>query len=159
MSRAAVRVRGPTAAASLAIPMLGMLAIELLLGMALNLFVTVPTGSPVSVLLSSPILVLHVLLGVLLLGIAARAVVLSIRASDRGSLGASLLAFVSVVAAFLAGLSFVFYGQTSASSYAMTVGFTGAFLGAALILWRGRATQSPRPTGSDVTVPTSGGSP
>jgi hypothetical protein len=112
----------------LGLPMLGLLGVELLLGMSLNLFTTLPTGSVESVLLSNPVLIVHVLIGVLLIGTMARAVALARRADSRRVLGVASLGLVSVLVAFLAGVSFAFVSQTAASSYFMTVGFTGAFL-------------------------------
>lgn len=120
---------------TLGLPLLGMLAIELLLGMALNLFTTLPTGSPASIVLSSPVLILHMVLGVLLVGITSRAVVLSARIRERAAISASVLGLVSVLVALLAGLSFTFGDQSNAASFGMAAGFTGAFISAGLILW------------------------
>ena len=120
---------------TLGLPLLGMLAIELLLGMALNLFTALPTGSPASIVLSSPLLLLHMVLGVLLVGITSRAVVLSARIHERAALSASALGLVSVLVALLAGLSFTFGDPSNAASFGMAAGFTGAFLSAGLILW------------------------
>ncbi len=122
----------------LGLPMLALLAVELLLGMALNLVTPRPTGSPARILASNPLLIGHLLVGVFLLGISARAVALSVRLGEAGARAASLLGLVSVVVAFLAGLTFTFGTPSAGTSLVMSVGFTGALVAAGLLLWTGR---------------------
>ena len=134
-SRSRVGTRDPRAVlASLAGPMLGILAVEFLLGMVLNLFVTLPTGGAVAILASNGFLILHILLAVALIGIGGRAVSVSVRSHERRLVGASLLALLSAVGATLAGLSFTVGPGGADASLAMSVGFIGLLVAAALLL-------------------------
>ncbi len=118
----------------LALPMVILLAVEFLLGMALNLFVAVGNGSAVAVLSSNPVLVAHVVVALLLLGLSGRAVVGSFRYPVRSLRVGAALALVSSVAATLAGSSFTFGGQNGWASYGMSVAFLGVLMGAFLLL-------------------------
>ena len=118
----------------LGIPLLALLAFEFLLGMALNLYVTLPGGSPLAILESNPLLIGHILVGILLLGITAQALNLGLKLHDRGAQVAGAIGLPSVVVAVLAGMDFTFGGQSTAASYVMSVGFTGALACAALLL-------------------------
>jgi hypothetical protein len=115
-------------------PFLGLVAIEFLLGMSLNLFVTLPSGSPEHILAASPVLDVHLLFGVLLLGIAANAVHLAAAARTRPAVLVTVLGLLSGLAAFGAGLSFAFGDQSAGASYAMSVGFVGLLLEAGYLL-------------------------
>ncbi|MCI4345426.1 MAG: hypothetical protein L3K07_01530 [Thermoplasmata archaeon] len=147
---------------TLGIPLLILLAAEFLLGMALNLFGSLPGGSALTVLESSPILVLHIILGVLLVGTSARVLALGRRLRDRRATASGALALLSSLLAFLAGMAFTFNGGSAAASYLMSVGFTGVLVGAALLLvprpYEGvdRTASSETPTRKQ---PTPGGGP
>ena len=119
---------------ALGAPFLGLVVIEFLLGMSLNLLVTLPTGSPATILESSPLLDLHVVLGVLLLGISGNAVRLASRSGAPRAIGVTLLGLVSGFTAFGAGLAFAFGDQSPAASYAMSVGFVGLLITAGYLL-------------------------
>jgi hypothetical protein len=139
MSGAGVPPSGPEARQRwvlgiLGLPILGLLAIEFLLGMALNLYVSLPSGSALSMLETSPVLIVHILVGVMLAGITARVLILGIRLRDRSGVVAGALGLLSTLVAFLAGMAFTFGGQELAASYVMSVGFTGILLSAALLL-------------------------
>jgi hypothetical protein len=131
----------------LGLPIPGLLAIEFLLGMALNLYVSPPSGSALSILEASPVLIVHILVGVMLAGITARVLLLGIRLRDRRGAVAGALGFLSTLVAFLAGMAFTFGGQELAASYVMSVGFTGILLSAALLL------VPRRPAGALVRLP------
>ncbi len=130
----------------LAGPMLALLVAEFLLGMALNLWVALPSGDGVGALLTSPVLLAHVALAVLLVGISARAVVIARRLDHREAIGASSLALLSAILASVAGWAFTFGGQSAGEAYAMAAGFAGVLVGAFLLLGlRGRlGPTSPR---------------
>lgn len=122
---------------SLGGPFLALVVLEFLLGMALNLFGSLPTGSPWAVLTSSPLLDVHLVVGFLLLGIAANAVRTSVLARLRGALIVTSLGFLFGLAAFFAGLSFAFGDPSSGASYAMSVGFAGLVVEAGYLLQLG----------------------
>ncbi|MCI4366615.1 MAG: hypothetical protein L3K08_02565 [Thermoplasmata archaeon] len=128
----------------LAWPLLVLVLIEFFLGMALNLFVALPTGAgAVAILESSPVLVLHVLIAIALVGISARAVRMASRLKDRELLGVTGLALVSAIVAALAGAGFTFGGQAPDASFGMAVGFGGILIAAFLLLARGLPDPGP----------------
>ncbi|MCI4319118.1 MAG: hypothetical protein L3K23_03165 [Thermoplasmata archaeon] len=139
-----VRPRPPISSV-LAIPLLGLLAVEFLLGMALNLFIAVPSGSPATILATSPWLDVHIAVGVMLLGLLGRVLSLGVRARDRSTAVAGAIGLGSGLGAFLAGLSFAFGGGSAGASYLMSVGFAGLLLSAALLL-RASWTRRPEPS-------------
>jgi hypothetical protein len=123
--------RGGMTLERLAIGMFLLLAIEFVLGMTLGLFVTLPVNPNVeTVLTSSPVLGLHILVALLIVGIAIRAVALSRRDPSRWPLYGSALALVSAVIATATGWVFAFDGQSPDASFAMALGFLGVLAGA-----------------------------
>ncbi|MGI0070978.1 MAG: hypothetical protein ACRECT_02745 [Thermoplasmata archaeon] len=153
LHRAALRAR----LGYLGVSIVGLLVAEFLLGMALNLFVTLPTGSALHVLESSPVLGGHLLVAALLLGITANATRLALGLRERRAVGGAALALVSAIGATLAGLSFTFGPGGDAASYAMSIGFAGVLIGAGLLLSLGRVPADqgmPRPS---TTAGTPGG--
>lgn len=148
--------RPPLAATTLrrlAAPMFGLLAIEFGLGMALALFETLPTGGGVaSILLSSPVLDLHLLLAVLLIGISARATTIAFRQTDRPPRIGSAVAFGSAIVATAAGWLFAFDGQNPIASFVMALSFLGLLVGAFIL--RGLSVgSSENPTLEPLRVP------
>ncbi len=119
---------------ALGFPFLGLLAVEFLLGMLLNLLVPLPSGSPSSILQASPLLDIHVVFGLLLLGISVNALRLAAGARHLRATVFTGLGMASGVAAFAAGLDFAFGGQSAGASYAMSVGFIGLLLEAGYLL-------------------------
>jgi hypothetical protein len=117
----------------LGVPLLGLLAVEFLLGMALNLYITIPGGSPVSIVEADPILIGHIVVGVLLLGITSQVLGLGVKLQDRRAEVAGAIGLLSAVVASLGGMDFTFGGQNAAVSYVMSVGFTGVLFSAALL--------------------------
>jgi hypothetical protein len=133
--------------ARLGAPFLGLVVIEFLLGMALNLSVSLPTGTPVSILEASPLLDVHVVIGIFLLGIAANALRLSVGARESRATFITSLGLLSGVGAFGAGLDFAFGSPSATASYAMSVGFVGLLLEAGYLLSlrpSASASQTPR---------------
>jgi hypothetical protein len=143
--------RRPPVPSVLGIPLLALLAVEFLLGMALNLFIAVPPGSPASILESSPWLDVHIAVGLMLLGLLGRIVALGARQRDPSTTIAGAIGLASGVGAFLAGLSFAFGGGSPAASFVMSVGFAGLLVSAAILL------RPPFPSRPDTSSPDSPG--
>lgn len=122
---------------SLGAPMLGLLVVEFLLGMALALFVTLPSGGPVAVLEGAPLLWIHIAVGFLLIGISANALRWAIAAGEGTVRAVTALGLASAVGAFLAGMAFAFGDQSPVASYAMSVGFVGVLIDAGYLLQHG----------------------
>jgi hypothetical protein len=126
-----------------------LLVIEFLFGILVDHFVSIPTPLPGNspsnsgVLYglawslgqtSTPLLLLHVILGLLLVLISLVLVVLSLVARQRPWIAVSLLAAAGMVIAVLSGASFV-ESSVDASSLVMSVGFLLALIAYALGLY------------------------
>jgi hypothetical protein len=128
------RTAAPARLGFLGLPLVALLSVEFLLGMGLNLFVTLPGGAPLAILASSPTLVAHVIVAVLLLGLAANILRTALRDGQRRDVLVASLGLLSGAVAFGAGLSFTFAGGSDGVSYAMSAGFLGMVLEAAYFL-------------------------
>lgn len=148
--------RGPARLAALGGPMLGLLIVEFLLGMALALFVTLPSGSPLTVLAASPLLWVHIVVGFLLIGIAGNALRWALTGAPRLARVITAIGFVSAVGAFLAGMAFAFGDQSPAASYTMSVGFAGVLADSGYLLARGPQLVASGAGGAVVRSPTEG---
>jgi uncharacterized membrane protein len=140
--------RGGATIERLAVGMFFLLAVEFVLGMTLGLFATFsPNSSVVAILTSNPVLDLHILLALLIIGIAIRAMTLARGEHDRTPLFASALALVSAIIATISGWAFTFDGQNSGASFVMALGFLGVLAGA-FILRGPRSGQTSSPGAS-----------
>lgn len=120
-----------------ALGILGLLAVQFILGMTLNLFMTFPTY-PGNIVQSNdyallfaqyPILLLHFVLGFLLLIATIAALVFSLRSAVPHMKIIGILGFLSVLFALISGLVFVHYAfQNNFYSYTMSLGFIAAIL-------------------------------
>ena len=95
--------------------LVSMLIIEFILGVAYNLYGTAPTPKKSIGLFSSPVLALHVILGILLLVAAVILLVRSIGARHRLSIWMAAVGLVGIIAAGGAGLGFTGSGANGAS--------------------------------------------
>lgn len=96
-----------------------LLLAQYVLGIACNLYGTAPTASKTIKPFSSPLLGAHVVLGTLLIVIAIYLVAVSIRASMRIAVVASIIGLASLITAWLSGSAFT---QKGASGYSMAMG-------------------------------------
>lgn len=121
MASTAVHASASTAAAqarhvSTASFALGVLLLaQYILGMAYNLYGTAPTATKSVAISSSPLLATHVILGTLLILFAIYLVFASIRAGMRIAVVTSVIALLSIIAAWLSGSSFARSGASGAS--------------------------------------------
>ncbi len=141
-SRSPGSVADPERLARLGPPLLGLIVIEFLLGMAVNLFVTVPTGGGASVLGASAVLDAHLVVAVLLIGISANALRLGLRSGRRAAVALTVVGFLGAVGASLAGLA-VLGGSGPGASYAMSVGFAALLIEAGYLLRRALPSGAP----------------
>ena len=127
--------RSPTSArrsAATAAPlgMLGLLAIQFLLGMAVNLYVTLPSagGAMTEIMGSGPLVMIHMMLGMFL----AAGAVLAVAAAlpyGRQAVSCAGIALAGILVAGIGGLLFLMDGQSNGASYLMAVGFLVAVVG------------------------------
>ncbi|MBV9094338.1 MAG: hypothetical protein JO132_10745 [Streptosporangiaceae bacterium] len=120
-----------------------MLIIQFIVGMIYNLYGTAPTASRSIGLFSSPVIGLHVVLGILLFIAAAVLVVRAIAARHALAIWMSALGLVSVVGAGLAGLGFAGSGAASAS-LGMSIAFAVALACYVVLVVALPAGQPPR---------------
>jgi hypothetical protein len=120
-TEAAARAAGRTQADKLArirmssVGAVAMLVLEFILGMIYNLYGTAPTAKKSIGLFSSPVIALHVILGILLFLAAVAQLVRAIGARHALSIWLSALALVGILGAGFAGLGFAGSGAAGAS--------------------------------------------
>jgi hypothetical protein len=93
-----------------------MLIIQYILGMIYNLYGTAPTATKSIGLFSSPVLALHVILGLLLAVSAVMVLVRAIGARHKLTIAMSAVGLLGIVAAGFAGLAFTSKGSNGAST-------------------------------------------
>jgi hypothetical protein len=104
-----VRLRGAS------IGLVAMLVIQFILGMIYNLYGTAPTSKKSIGLFSSPMMALHVVLGILLFVAAVVLLIRAIGARHSLSIWLSAVGLVSIIGAGFSGLGFAGSGAASAS--------------------------------------------
>jgi hypothetical protein len=92
-----------------------MLVIQFILGMIYNLYGTAPTSKKSIGLFSSPVMALHVVLGLLLFVAAVFHLIRAIGARHSLAIWLSAVGLVSIIGAGFAGLGFAGSGAASAS--------------------------------------------
>lgn len=94
---------------------LTMVILQFVLGTAYNLYGTAPTATKSVGMFSSPLLAIHVIVGILLVIAAAFLVFRAVQAKAGAVLWTSVVALVAVLAAFGAGSAFTQKGDDGAS--------------------------------------------
>ena len=116
--------------------LLALLVVQNLLGLALNLYVALPSSPSFLVVFTSvPLLTAHIALAFLLVAVAAYAVVGARRAGLRDIAWLELLELVFLIVAVQEGFAFTFT-QNNLFSFGMEVGFLGAVVTQAVVLYR-----------------------
>jgi hypothetical protein len=94
---------------------LTMLILQFALGTAYNLYGTAPTASKSIDMFSSPLLAIHVILGILLIVAAAVLVFRAVQAKISAVIATSVVGLVAVLGAAGAGSAFTSHGANGAS--------------------------------------------
>ncbi len=94
---------------------LAMLVLQFILGMIYNLYGTAPTSKKSIGLFSSPVLALHVILGILLFVAAVAQLIRAVGTRHSLSIWLSAIGLVSILGAGFAGLGFAGSGAAGAS--------------------------------------------
>lgn len=119
----------------------GLLAVEFLIGMYMNLYVNLPQiannsrefgGSMMGrfgMMFSpdQPLLMVHMMLGMFLVVIGVVVLVVAAHSRDRFSIGWSATGLAALVIAGYGGISFFMFGHSDGDSYLMAVGFLVSF--------------------------------
>ena len=104
--------------------MLGLLGVQFLLGMAVNLYVQLPPGGMTQMMRGSgpsPLLMIHMMLG-MTLGAGALLTLWHSLRSGRRSTWCATVGLGGVLLAGIAGMLFLMGGQSNGASYLMAVG-------------------------------------
>ncbi len=137
------RTRRPVTAPFMAAVLMALLSIQFLLGTYLNLYVAIPSGGVGAMDLAGLIvLILHIIVGIIVIGTAGRLAYVASKAHDRAQTVLAVIAAIGMVFAFLAGADFTFNSQSDSSSFAMAFGFFLGMICSALIVARAHL---PRP--------------
>ncbi len=115
------------------------LFIQFLLGMYINLFVTIPAVSPFLMMGYGPyggfpVVMVHMFLGILIGLISIGILFLSIGSGQKKILASAIGLFLSILIAGIDGLFFLFDGQNNINSYLMATGFILAMLFSFILL-------------------------
>ena len=94
---------------------LTMLVIQFVLGTAYGLYGTAPTSSKSVGMFSSPLLAIHVIMGILIIIAAIMLVVRAIQARHTPSVATTVVGLLTILGAFGAGSSFTSDGSNGAS--------------------------------------------
>ena len=144
---------------------LGLLLVEYVLGMYLNLFVQIPllgtagygpggTSGMVTFMFSvaGPALMAHIMMAMMILFVTVGLVVSSSMTGDPWLRRTSSLTLVFTGTAILGGIEFLFFGQASGYSFLMSIGFLGTILFVGATFYWARVGSFRAPT----TTPPSG---
>ncbi len=130
------RGRREVTAPFLAAVLMALLSVQFLLGTYLNLYVTITAGGDLGALDLGGliVLILHIIVGIVVIGTAARLTVVAARTHNRRQTALAAIAALGMVFAFLAGAAFTFGSQSDGASFAMAFGFFLGMIGSALIV-------------------------
>ena len=112
--------------------MLGLLAVQFLLGIAINLYVQIPSGTfgMVQMMRIGPLVMVHMMLG-MMLAFGAMVTVGVALGHGRGVVSCAVAGLAGILVSGLGGLLFLMNGQSNGASYLMAVGFlfaTGSYV-------------------------------
>ncbi len=118
------RSRGRLAGVAIPLGLLGLLGVQFLLGMAVNLFVHLsPAGAGMAEMMGNgPLVGLHMMLGMILAAGGVLGVATALP-NGRQATACAVVALGGILAAGLGGLAFLMGGQSNGASYLMAVGF------------------------------------
>lgn len=138
------RGRREVTAPSLAGILVALLSFQFLLGTYLEIYVDIPAGGNLGAmdLGGLVVLLLHILVGIMVIGTSARLLVVAARAHNGRQTALAAVAALGMVIAFLAGAAFTFGSQADGASFLMAVGFFLGMFGSGLIMAGARV---PRP--------------
>ncbi len=130
--------------------LMALLSFEFLLGTYLNLYVTIPSGGNLGALDLSGlvVLILHILVGIMVIGTAGRLTFGAARAHNGRQIVLAATATLGMVIAFLAGADFTFSSQGNAASFLMAFGFFLGMICSTLIVAAAHVTRPAADSGA-----------
>ena len=127
--------------------LVALLSVQFLLGTYLQLYVNIPASGNLGAmdLGGLIVLILHILVGIKVIGTSARLLVVALRAHNGRQTALAAIAVLGMVIAFLAGAAFTFGTQENGASFGMAFGFFLGMFCSALIV---AGAHVPRPEGA-----------
>ena len=118
------RSKGQLADIAVPLALLGLLGVQFLLGMAINLFVHIwPAGAGMAEMMGNgPLVGIHMMLGMILVAGGVLGVATALP-NGRQATACAVVALGGILVAGLGGLAFLMGGQSNGASYLMAVGF------------------------------------
>lgn len=156
-------------ALTLAVLVLGVLVVQFLLGMDVNLFVSLPgstsaaglRGGLMSSGMASPVLMTHMMVGFLLAVLAVLAVLAAAATRRTAVLASAAGGALAVAVAGVAGVRFLMFGHGNDASFVMASAFVLAVIGffteVACLGWNAPARPNPSGSRPEESVPVTGG--
>ena len=104
--------------------MLGLLAVQFLLGMAVNLYITLPpTGFRMTEMMGGgPLVMVHMMLGIILV-VGALLAFATALPCGKWPVVCAVIALCGILVAGIGGLAFLMGGQSNGASLLMAIGF------------------------------------
>ena len=127
---------------TIAMAICGLLSVQFLLGMYVNLYVNLPPvtttvgggfGGPMMGQFATmfspgqPILVVHMMLGMILIVTGVIALIAAMNSQDHFTIAWSATGLAALIASAYGGISFFMFGHNNLASYLMAVGFLVCF--------------------------------
>ena len=130
------RARRPVTLEFLTSILVALLAVQFLLGTYLELFVGLPAEAGVGGISLDGLvaLVLHIAVGILLVGLTLRMTLVAARSKNRRGTVLAGLAALGILVAFLGGVGFTFGAHEDVASFVMAFGFAVAMFCAGVLL-------------------------
>ena len=132
----------PSASRTIALTICGLLAVQFLLGMYVNLYVNLPSvtttvgGGFVGPMMGRfaemfspglPVLMAHMMLGMILIVTGVIALIVAMSSQDHFAIGWSATGLAALIASAYGGITFFMFGHSNLASYLMAVGFLVCF--------------------------------
>jgi hypothetical protein len=110
---------------------IGLLGLQFILGMILNLFVGLPSNGSLTGIppVYAAVLLGHIIVAFALIAIGALLIVLGFQSKSKVAIVGSLIVLTGVAVAFAAGVIFLYDGQNNVYSFIMALGFLVSTVG------------------------------
>ena len=121
--RSSIGTRKPANTAA-SLGMLGLLTVQFLIGMAVNLYVTLPSANSgmAGMMRGGPLVMIHMMLGIILILGALVAFVTSLP-YGRWAIVCAAISLGGMILAGVGGITFLMGGESNSASFLMAIGF------------------------------------
>lgn len=121
--RSSIGTRKPANTAA-SLGMLGLLTVQFLIGMAVNLYVTLPSANSgmAGMMRGGPLVMIHMMLGIILVVGATVAFAIALP-YGRWAVTCAAISLVGMLVAGVGGITFLMGSQSNGASFLMAIGF------------------------------------